>query len=135
MQIGSLAPVEKLPWRRAWQHSSILAWRTPWAEDPGALWVAKNQTWLKRLHGQGCVLTLFPTICRRDHVIYCSNWNNFKSEYKSLKELYHYKVLKYYLLVERLALLYSVQFSSVAQSCPTLFDPMNCSTPGLPSDV
>ena len=26
----------------------------------------------------------------------------------------------------------SVQFSSVTQSCPTLFDPMNCSTPGLP---
>ena len=26
----------------------------------------------------------------------------------------------------------SVQFSSVAQSCPTLFDPMNHSTPGLP---
>ena len=26
----------------------------------------------------------------------------------------------------------SVQFSSVAQSCPTLRDPMNCSTPGLP---
>ena len=25
-----------------------------------------------------------------------------------------------------------VQFSSVAQSCPTLGDPMNCSTPGLP---
>ena len=26
----------------------------------------------------------------------------------------------------------SVQFSSVAQSCPTLYDPLNCSTPGLP---
>ena len=26
----------------------------------------------------------------------------------------------------------SVQFSSVAQSCPRLFAPMNCSTPGLP---
>ena len=25
-----------------------------------------------------------------------------------------------------------VQFSSAAQSCPTLCDPMNCSTPGLP---
>ena len=24
------------------------------------------------------------------------------------------------------------QFSSVVQSCPTLCDPMNCSTPGLP---
>ena len=29
-------------------------------------------------------------------------------------------------------LLVSVQFSSVAQSCPTLHDPMNCSMPGLP---
>ena len=29
-------------------------------------------------------------------------------------------------------LLSSVQFSSVAQSCPTLCDPINCSTPGLP---
>ena len=27
---------------------------------------------------------------------------------------------------------YSVQFSSVTKSCPTLCDPMNCSTPGLP---
>ena len=26
----------------------------------------------------------------------------------------------------------SIQFSSVAQSCPTLCDPMNCSTPGIP---
>ena len=26
----------------------------------------------------------------------------------------------------------SVQFSSIAQSCPTLCDPMNCSTPSLP---
>ena len=26
----------------------------------------------------------------------------------------------------------SVQFSSVAQSCPTLWHPMNCSMPGLP---
>ena len=28
--------------------------------------------------------------------------------------------------------IYSVQFSSVTQSCPTLCDPMNHSTPGLP---
>ena len=31
-----------------------------------------------------------------------------------------------------LAFSHSVQFSSVAQSCRTLCDPMNCSTPGLP---
>ena len=28
--------------------------------------------------------------------------------------------------------MYRVQFSSVAQSCPALCDPMNCSMPGLP---
>ena len=27
---------------------------------------------------------------------------------------------------------YKIQFSSVTQLCPTLCDPMNCSTPGLP---
>ena len=27
---------------------------------------------------------------------------------------------------------YCYQFSSVTQSCPTLWDPVNCSTPGLP---
>ena len=27
---------------------------------------------------------------------------------------------------------HSVQFSSAAQSCPTLCDPMDCSTPGFP---
>ena len=30
------------------------------------------------------------------------------------------------------AFIFSVQFSSVTQSCPTLCDPMNRSTPGLP---
>ena len=29
---------------------------------------------------------------------------------------------------------YIPQFSSVAQSCPTLCDPMNCSMPGFPVD-
>ena len=29
-------------------------------------------------------------------------------------------------------ILYCTQFSSVAQSCPTLCNPMDCSTPGLP---
>ena len=31
-----------------------------------------------------------------------------------------------------LVCVYSVQFSSVTQSCPTVCNPMNCSTPGLP---
>ena len=34
--------------------------------------------------------------------------------------------------MKRRTALLIIQFSSVAQSCPTLCDPMNCSTPGLP---
>ena len=34
--------------------------------------------------------------------------------------------------LKTLVSIYSVQFSSVAQLCPTLCDPMNRSTPGLP---
>ena len=29
--------VEKTPWRRAQQSTRILAWRTPWTEEPGGL--------------------------------------------------------------------------------------------------
>ena len=29
--------VGTIPWRRAWLHSSILAWRVPWTEEPGGL--------------------------------------------------------------------------------------------------
>ena len=36
-----------------------------------------------------------------------------------------------YLLYLKQDLIYS-QFSSVAQSCLTLYDPVDCSTPGLP---
>ena len=43
------------------------------------------------------------------------NWVNLVKQSPSWGHFYH-----------------SVQFSSVSQSCPTLCDPMNCSTPGLP---
>ena len=29
--------VGKIPWRRKWQSTRILAWRTPWTEEPGGL--------------------------------------------------------------------------------------------------
>ena len=43
---GSNPWVRKIPWRRAWQpHSSILAWRIPWTEEPGGL----QSIWLQRV--------------------------------------------------------------------------------------
>ena len=40
----------------------------------------------------------------------------------------------YFCFIENTKAFDCVQLSSVAQSCPTLCDPMNCSTPGLPVD-
>ena len=28
--------VRKIPWRRAWQPTPVLAWRIPWTEEPGS---------------------------------------------------------------------------------------------------
>ena len=38
----------------------------------------------------------------------------------------------YFVISSTVMLMVSYQFSSVAQSCPTLCDPMDCSMPGLP---
>jgi len=40
-----------------------------------------------------------------------------------------YNIVK---LKNEIKIFLSVQFSSVTQSCPTLCNPMNCGTPGLP---
>lgn len=41
--------VGKIPWEEMCTHSSTLAWKTPWREDPGGATVhgvAKSRTWL-----------------------------------------------------------------------------------------
>ena len=109
-------------------HSSTLAWRIPWAEEPGRLqsigscreghdwcdhaaaaWNLERWCWWTYLQGSN-----------RDADIE----NRFVDTVGEGGEGQ----------IERSALkyIYSVQFSSVAQSCLTLCDPMNRSTPGLP---
>ena len=49
--------------------------------------------------------------------------------------IFAFKVLFFYVMIKflmRLNYTSRVQFSSVAQSCPTLCEPMGCSTPGFP---
>ena len=43
--LGQEDPLEK----EMATHSSILAWRIPWTEEPGGLQVVKSQTQLKQL--------------------------------------------------------------------------------------
>ena len=59
-------------------------------------------------------------------------WGTFLTQGSNLA-LPHCRRILYHLTTgEALPPLSSVQFSSVAQLCPTLCDPMNRSTPGLP---
>ena len=81
-------------------HSSTLAWRIPWTEEPRSLQAmgSQNQDTTERLHFHF-------------HAMY-SVWGQ-----KTSCQITDY---------------YYIQFSSVAQSCLTLCDPMNRSMPGPP---
>ena len=77
----------------------------------------------------------------------CLAWGMLTTSFSLLPPAYHGRhkntkhrgahstfSLKYVVCVPRISLSQSVSqsVSSVAQSCPTLCDPMDCSTPGLP---
>ena len=64
----------------------------------------------------------------------CLGSKHFLSKHNIVKQLYSSKndILKNSMLVQELELLmFENKISSAAQSCPTLCDPMDCSTPGF----
>ena len=50
----------------------------------------------------------------------------------SLSFIYNFQCTHFIKFIPIYFMIFNVQCSSVAQSCPTLWDPVNCSTPGLP---
>ena len=60
------------------------------------------------------------------YLVFCKYYGNLKSDFQNM---WWYNQMNN---LESATLKFLVQFSSVAQSCLTLCDPMNCSTPGLP---
>ena len=93
---------------------------------------------------QACLYS--TSYCKPNCVINCSDCFSFSHSFRNLAPnsfdaplsfcfvRYFLTLWYYYLLWTYLAFLPqpSFKFSSVAQSCLTLCDPMNCSTPGLP---
>ena len=65
-----------------------------------------------------------PTICKLTSIMSTGSWDwrTFRLYVKRTVCIRNYSFQTFS----------SVQFSSVTQSCPTLCDPMNCSTPALP---
>ena len=69
------------PWEEGMAiHSSILAWKTPWTEEPGGLQSigSQSQTRLKRLSSSSSMQYLRPTYSKKLFVIYLKlkfNWD------------------------------------------------------------
>ena len=89
-------------------HSSILAWKIPWTEEPGR---QSPQSRKESDTTERCHFCFF----------------HFQNLLFAFNPLLPTKISQKYVLLK-----FSIQFSSVAQLCPTLCDPMNCSMPGLP---
>ena len=93
--------------------------KIPRTKEPGGL----RSMGLQRL-GHDC-----PTVSHPGNVwdLPCSGWFMRTRWFK--ENQYWSRLWEFF---EREPFTHSVQFSSVAQSCPTLCDPMDCSTPGFP---
>ena len=91
-------------------HSSIFAWRIPWAEEPGRLQsIGLQRVRLKQVNMHACI------------------WQNPQQEENlGKREKMWVKQGSFQETVRE------QQFSSIAQSCLTLCDPMDCSMPGIP---
>ena len=95
-------------------HSSILAWKTPWTEEPDGLQSMESQRVGHNWAANTFTFTLGPL-----ETYLHSAWQIWDTSLPVSDPSW-------------LVWVDSVQFNSVAQSCPTLCDPMNHSTPGLP---
>ena len=97
-------------------HSSVLAWRIPWTEEPGGLQYVRLQrvrhSWVTK-HTQRKGNRLFKV------------WGGFGA-WISVWDVWIYLLIS----LTNGPLIH--QFSSATQSCLTLWHPMDCSTPGLP---
>ena len=103
--------VYSLGWEMS-THSSSLAWKIPWTEEPGGLQSMGPQNVSPDWATEHMVLLRKPEFT----FIFLSP--EFRDFYKKLLLGWNQIVF--------------LQFSSVAQSCPTLCDPMNRRTPRLP---
>ena len=113
-------------------HSSILAWRIPWTEEPGGLQATGSQ----RVGHNWSELST-PTLVQWSyfHLVCCKHTVNI-----SIKNTAKYCAHKR-CFVNTCSLLYQLDFNSVylsswymcvclvAQSCLTLCDPLDCSPP------
>ena len=113
-------------------YSSSHAWRIPWTEGPDGL--ESMGSWRV---GHNWVTNAFNfTHCEWYQIWVSSQFKLYLAFFEQMtqksllgaRNCIKFPGIRWW----SIGCISSVQFSSVAQSCPTLCDPMNRSTPGLP---
>ena len=117
--------------------SSILAWKIPWTEEPGRL----QSMGLQRVgHDKETSLSLSKHILKHTYIqkeknmLHSLMWfqqaNNFTQTFRSQILSFVFQNVSEVLLSSctKTKVQSSVQFNFIAQSCPTLCNPMDCST-------
>ena len=142
--LGQEDPLEK----EMATHSNILAWRIPWTEEPGGYSPRgrKQSDMTEWLHFHVLSNSL-KNINNGEVLGFKLNWYGLTSHLSQFLDISNLWEIRHEFYLEKKEAMFSclvakqveeksyyhwVQFSSVAQSCPTLCDPMNRSTPGLP---
>ena len=127
-------------------HSRILAWTIPWTEDPGGLQSLGSQRvrhdWVTELNWTelNTYLHIILSVCYYFFLTFPSLFFGFLTFFGdfwyvdgTILEKIMPTELKFSGFIANGIFSVSLhQFSSVAQSCPILCNPVDCSTPGLP---
>ena len=134
IRVFSNESVLHIRWPKYWSFSFNIS---PSNEHSGLISFRMN--WLDLLAVKGTLKSLFQHHSSKAPVLWCSAFFTVQLShpYVTIRKTialtrwtFVGKVMS--LLFNMLSRLVSVQLSSVAQSCPTLCDPMNCSMPGFP---
>ena len=125
-----LSKTTSVPEKAMAPHSSILAWKIPWMEEPGRLQLMGS---LRVGHNWVTSLSFSLSWLKKEMVTHSSilAWRIPRTEEPvGLPSMGLHRVGRDWR--ELAAVAAAVQFSSVAQSSPTVCDPMNHSQPGPP---
>ena len=116
-------------WPKYWSFSFNFS---PFNEHPGL--ISFRIDWLDLLAVQGTLKSLLQHHSSKASILWCSAFFIVQLSHPYITTGKTIGLTRQTLVGKVMSLLFNMlsQFSSVTQLCPTLYDPMNCSTTGLP---
>ena len=116
-------------WPKYWSFSFNFS---PFNEHPGL--ISFRIDWLDLLAVQGTLKSLLQHHSSKASILWCSAFFIVQLSHPYITTGKTIGLTRQTIVGKVMSLLFNMlsQFSSVTQLCPTLYDPMNCSTTGLP---